>query len=273
MIRYPDTEAEPSDPFHILILGEIDPGMVPSVHRTERIIDGPAALDGRDPDVLLLDAACLTPELADSLGQPRHAGLPVIVIAGDADAEAVGLLLDRPITLLDRSGAGLDAALAAIRRARGVADSGNPFDPTDRLLTLRRDAERIAAALAELAASRPSGEARPVTAARIRAHIKARRLRERFLPADLFADPAWDMLLDLAASRLEGIRVSVSSLCIAANVPTTTALRWIKLLVDRGLVRRTTDPADARRSFIDLTPETVPALDACLEAVLNQPGQ
>jgi len=36
------------------------------------------------------------------------------------------------------------------------------------------------------------------------------------------ADPAWDMLLDLTAARAESRAVSVSSLCIAAGVPTTT---------------------------------------------------
>ena len=42
------------------------------------------------------------------------------------------------------------------------------------------------------------------------------------------------MLLDLLAARLERERVSVSSLCIAAAVPPTTALRWIRTLTDKG---------------------------------------
>ena len=114
---------------------------------------------------------------------------------------------------------------------------------------------------------------RPVDAARIRAHIKARRTRDRFFPAELFADPAWDMLLDLAAARLERRPVSVSSLCIAAAVPTTTALRWIKQMADRGLFERSSDPADARRAFIGLAPSAATAMEACLDAVLNLPGQ
>jgi DNA-binding MarR family transcriptional regulator len=67
--------------------------------------------------------------------------------------------------------------------------------------------------------------------------------------------------------------VSVSSLCIAAAVPTTTALRWIKQLADRGLLERRSDPADARRAFIALAPTAQAAMDACLDAVLNLPGQ
>ena len=61
------------------------------------------------------------------------------------------------------------------------------------------------------------------------------------------------MLLDLMAARLEENRVAVSSLCIAAAVPATTALRWIKALTDRGLFVRVADPQDGRRVFIELS--------------------
>src|SRR3546814_9724336 len=82
--------------------------------------------------------------------------------------------------------------------------------------------------------------------------LRQRRMREQYFPADLFADPAWDMLLDLYAARLERQPVSVSSLCIAAAVPATTALRWIKTMTDAGLFLREADPNDGRRIFIAL---------------------
>lgn len=97
-------------------------------------------------------------------------------------------------------------------------------------------------------------------AAQVRDMLRARRLREDFLPTDLFADPAWDMLLDLLAARLEQERVSVSSLCIASAVPPTTALRWIRTLTDKGVVHRQADPQDGRRVFIALTDDTAEAL-------------
>ena len=81
-----------------------------------------------------------------------------------------------------------------------------------------------------------------VDAASIRSIIRARRLRDHYFRGGLFADPAWDMLLDLMAARLEKNRVAVSSLCIAAAVPATTALRWIKALTDSGLFVRAADP-------------------------------
>ena len=86
----------------------------------------------------------------------------------------------------------------------------------------------------------------------VRRIIRQRQLRARFFDGDLFADPAWDMLLDLTAARAEHTRVSVTSLCIASNVPPTTALRWIGQMSDAGLLERIEDEVDRRRAFITL---------------------
>lgn len=94
----------------------------------------------------------------------------------------------------------------------------------------------------------------------IRRMIRARRLRSQFFGPGLFADPAWDILLDLMAARFEGRSVAVSSLCIAAAVPPTTALRWIKQLTGAGLLCRVADPLDGRRVFIELTDSAVATL-------------
>lgn len=89
----------------------------------------------------------------------------------------------------------------------------------------------------------------------IRGLIRQRQLRARFFDAELFADPAWDVLLDLSAARVEGKRVSVTSLCIASGVPATTALRWIGQMVDSGLLLRVPDANDGRRAYIALSDE------------------
>lgn len=91
----------------------------------------------------------------------------------------------------------------------------------------------------------------------VRRMISLRRLREKIFPKGLFADPAWDMLLDLYGAHIAQHRVPVSSLCVAAEVPATTALRWIGKLDRSGLIRRERDPHDARRVFISLQPEAV----------------
>lgn len=95
----------------------------------------------------------------------------------------------------------------------------------------------------------------------IRSILRARRLREQIFGADdLFADPAWDIMLDLMAAHLENTKVSVSSLCIAAAVPPTTALRWIRQLTDKGLLVRQADPSDGRRIFIALSDQGAEAV-------------
>jgi DNA-binding MarR family transcriptional regulator len=78
-------------------------------------------------------------------------------------------------------------------------------------------------------------------------------MRSRFFDEGLFADPAWDMLLDLLQAEIAQHRVPVSSLCIAAAVPATTALRWIRTMTDAGLFVRRADPHDGRRIFVELS--------------------
>lgn len=83
--------------------------------------------------------------------------------------------------------------------------------------------------------------------------LRARRQRDRRFGDGLFADPAWDMLLDLYVMSQTGGRVSVGSLCAAAGVPQTTALRWIGVLERRDLIERLRDEQDGRRTLIRLT--------------------
>jgi hypothetical protein len=94
----------------------------------------------------------------------------------------------------------------------------------------------------------------------IRHIIRQRQLRVRFFDGDLFADPAWDMLLDLTAARIEHSLVSVTSLCIASGVPPTTALRWIGQMTEAGLLQRIEDKTDRRRAFITLTEKAADAM-------------
>lgn len=96
--------------------------------------------------------------------------------------------------------------------------------------------------------------------ARVRSAYRARRERDRLFPAGIFADPSWDMLLDIYASELAGQPTSVSSACIASNVPATTALRFIRTLTANGVIVRKSDPLDARRVYIELTDKTRKAM-------------
>lgn len=138
-----------------------------------------------------------------------------------------------------------------------LAQGGGQEDASrlrDAQLAFAAPPESIGAGLARRPAAR-GGTGGVISRDEVRGLLQARRLRDRYLPPDLFADPAWDMILDLMAARLAGKRVSVSSLCIAAAVPPTTALRWIGQLTERGIFVRANDPADARRVFITISDE------------------
>jgi DNA-binding MarR family transcriptional regulator/DNA-binding response OmpR family regulator len=94
----------------------------------------------------------------------------------------------------------------------------------------------------------------------VRRIIHQRQLRAKYFDGGLFADPAWDILLDLTAARAEYARVSVTSLCIASGVPPTTALRWIAQMTEAGLLERIEDEADKRRAFIALSDRAADAM-------------
>lgn len=89
----------------------------------------------------------------------------------------------------------------------------------------------------------------------VRMLVVARRERSRRFAAQsrYLTDPAWDILVDLAAAGLTGRSVSVSSACLAALVPQTTALRYVRLLEADGLVERVRDVSDGRRFLLGLT--------------------
>ena len=150
-------------------------------------------------------------------------------------------------------------------RAGAIADVASDRGAA-RLRQLSDEVARIAATLARLSAGPEATSVKPLPAKigdapaidpeTIRAIIRARRLRARYFDAELFADPAWDMLLDLVQAEIDQLRVPVSSLCIAAAVPATTALRWIKTMTDSGLFVRRADPHDGRRVFVEMAPDT-----------------
>jgi hypothetical protein len=163
-------------------------------------------------------------------------------------------------------------ALASLRRLPQLRDRSE--DTHNVLHQLSDEVARIAGMLAALA-QEEAGDAPedaggkdgpPLDAGTIRAIIRARRLRDRYFKGGIFADPAWDMMLDLMAARLERHRVAVSSLCIAAAVPPTTALRWIKTLTERGVFVRCADPGDGRRVYIELSDEAARALASYIHA-------
>jgi hypothetical protein len=218
------------------------------------------------------------------------AGLDRVLAAASAEAECgrCPAVVAAPVELLDPvaaqvsnsvqlviggsesdRAAALAIALAGTRLPERLSDVASDRN-TARLRQLSDEVSRIAATLARLSSDpvaggpeiqKPAeGEIPDVPVDIVRSVIRARRLRNRYFSEELFADPAWDMLLDLLQAEIAQLRVPVSSLCIAAAVPATTALRWLKNMVDQGLFIRRADPHDARRVFVELAPQTSLAL-------------
>jgi DNA-binding MarR family transcriptional regulator len=177
-------------------------------------------------------------------------------------------------------------ALLGSRLAPGVDDmsvhsiiGSTDEDSAVSLSQLSEDVNRIAARLARLSTGTSLSAVRAANmdlappalrSEAIKRILKARRMREDYFSTDLFADPAWDMLLELLLAELSRYRVPVSSLCLAAQVPPTTALRWIGLMADAGLVRRRPDPDDRRRVFVELTSTASAAMHGYFDSLHNE---
>jgi hypothetical protein len=262
-----------------------------AVARMDRQIGGDVALLFCASDDVVTERLLIQLETLSAQAQMR-----LIVVADRAALELAYALirLDRTILLCDPAPADLAVALVtAASRAgpvRTLHDFGRDDDTlrfqelSDEVARLARTVEALTRvpmhappafpsgprmhdrsndyvgmpALAPLGA--PASASGGLDATTVRDLLRARRMRADFMPEDLFADPAWDMLLDLLAARLDHERVSVSSLCIASAVPPTTALRWIRTLTDRGLLVRQADPQDGRRVFIALSDDAANAL-------------
>jgi DNA-binding MarR family transcriptional regulator len=97
--------------------------------------------------------------------------------------------------------------------------------------------------------------------------LEERRLRRRHLPADLFHEPAWDMLLALYVADHERRIMNVKTLVGSADAPVTTSQRWIDHLAKLGLIDRVTDPIDRRRIEVSLSDSGRKAIEGYLAAI------
>lgn len=82
----------------------------------------------------------------------------------------------------------------------------------------------------------------------------AHSVREEFFESALFADPAWDILLELHRAGYRGEKVKITSLSASARVPQSTSGRWVRVLTRKGLIVREIDPLDKRRVHVRLSP-------------------
>lgn len=146
--------------------------------------------------------------------------------------------------------------------ARG--DVASPFSHT----SLAETVDSLRVQLDHLAMQVRGNEAETgPTSQQVRSILRARICRQEFLKAGLFAEPAWDILLELFARDLEHRRASVSELYRASGVPETTAHRWIDNLEKEGLTMRRDDQFDGRRVWVSLSPKGRDAMQRYFEAL------
>jgi hypothetical protein len=94
---------------------------------------------------------------------------------------------------------------------------------------------------------------------------RARHERERFMPAQLFGEPGWALLIDLFIAHHEGRMVNTSGACFGANLPQTTGLRWLDKLDAAGLIARRPHPHDTRFVLVELTVSGLARMTATLD--------
>jgi len=126
--------------------------------------------------------------------------------------------------------------------------------------------ERISS-YSELDALRRKGRARErITVSQLQAVQVARQSRSDAFGIDL-ANPGWSLLLELFRCYLEKRPVRLARLTENARVATTTALRWLDVLAERGLVERQPDPARQGASLLALTEAASDAMEDYFIAV------
>jgi CheY-like chemotaxis protein/DNA-binding MarR family transcriptional regulator len=119
---------------------------------------------------------------------------------------------------------------------------------------------------------RESGGAAPVAARPEETSLRTLKLLQKLQEARssifgeaVMPEPAWEMLAELMRARLAGQHLSVTSLALSSKSPMTTALRRIEDLIQGGLAARLPDPADRRRTYVELTPEGMARMQLFLE--------
>jgi hypothetical protein len=138
---------------------------------------------------------------------------------------------------------------------------GYEFSPFDLFHALSSAIEQVAhqrgpdvrSTSAELLPARELERRAPKLAALAMRELRARKSRAMFLAPTFFGEPAWNMLLDLFVQQFLGQRVSVTSATIASDAPQATALRYVALMEDEGLIERHRSSTDRRVSYLRLT--------------------
>ena len=72
------------------------------------------------------------------------------------------------------------------------------------------------------------------------------------------------MCLDVYICSLKDERVTVSAIAHSSGIPMTTAMRYINVMVEQGLIEKAPNPADNRMIFVSVSPECIDKIENLL---------
>ena len=130
-----------------------------------------------------------------------------------------------------------------------------------RLLTSHADLDRLGPRDVE------AGDESGRLLARARQILAHRRRRLELFGAELFGEPAWEMLLLLYVGQTTQ-RYTVGQLVQASGAPKSTGTRWIDHLEQQRLVEKDQHPTDGRTAFVKLSKRGQDALALYLSETL-----
>jgi DNA-binding MarR family transcriptional regulator len=120
---------------------------------------------------------------------------------------------------------------------------------------------------------------RPYTealASRARIIFQGRKARLRHFNRAMFGEPAWDMMLALYISDIDGERLTATRLADLIEQPFSSVVRWIDYLEKERFIERRQHPTDKRVQQIRLTDKGRRSMEAYLSTDLfplsGEPG-
>ncbi len=133
-----------------------------------------------------------------------------------------------------------------------IAELKSRVDQIHDLLAGRGE-ESPVATLGAVDSSRPEALQKTGLLDQLSFSIQIRRIRRSHFGSAEMSGPVWDMMLDLMLAGAHGRVLSASDLATGAGVPLSSGLRMISALERLGLVHRSIDERDRRRTIVRLT--------------------
>lgn len=151
----------------------------------------------------------------------------------------------------------------------------SPQTEAERLLALSEKVGRVAESLAELALERDArerpgpGSDRDVMGETVDWLIRSRRERGRYVPATLFGEPSWDMMLHLLRAEIDGRRMPLSDVSLATDLPEAVGRRWLQAMVQSKMVALHAMPEGGEEQ-VGLAPDVSNGLRRYVRDIIGQ---